>query len=81
MPDAAKDRRQDGRVLSSAIVRGSGDPSFDEAGLAMTRRSDPVPKRPPPAVQQGLSFTLPVIHCPGGLYIYSPSATSETKNR
>jgi len=51
----------DGRVLSSAIVRGSGDASFDEAALAMIRRSDPVPKPPPLVVQQGLSFTLPVI--------------------
>jgi periplasmic protein TonB len=52
---------EDGRVLSSAIVRASGDASFDEAALAMIRRSDPVPKPPPLVVQQGLSFTLPVI--------------------
>jgi periplasmic protein TonB len=52
---------KDGRVLSSTIVRGSGDASFDEAALAMIRRSDPVPKPPPLVVQQGLSFTLPVI--------------------
>jgi periplasmic protein TonB len=52
---------KDGRVLSSAIVRGSGDASFDEAALAMIRRSDPVPKPPPLVVQQGLNFTLPVI--------------------
>jgi periplasmic protein TonB len=52
---------EDGRVLSSAIVRGSGDASFDESALAMIRRSDPVPKPPPLVVQQGLSFTLPVI--------------------
>jgi periplasmic protein TonB len=52
---------KDGRVLSSAIVRGSGDASFDEAALAMIRRSDPVPKPPPLVVQRGLSFTLPVI--------------------
>jgi periplasmic protein TonB len=52
---------EDGRVLSSAIVRGSGDASFDESALAMIRRSDPVPKPPPAVVQQGLSFTLPVI--------------------
>jgi periplasmic protein TonB len=52
---------EDGRVLSSAIVRGSGDASFDEAALAMIRRSDPVPKPPPLVVQQGLSFILPVI--------------------
>jgi periplasmic protein TonB len=52
---------EDGRVLSSTIVQGSGDASFDEAALAMIRRSDPVPKPPPLVVQQGLSFTLPVI--------------------
>jgi periplasmic protein TonB len=52
---------EDGRVLSLAIVRGSGDASFDEAALTMIRRSDPVPKPPPLVVQQGLSFTLPVI--------------------
>jgi TonB family protein len=52
---------KDGRVLSSAIMRGSGDASFDEAALAMIRRADPVPKPPPLVVQQGLSFTLPVV--------------------
>jgi periplasmic protein TonB len=50
-----------GRVLSSGIARGSGDAAFDEAALAMIRRSDPVPQPPPFVVQQGLSFTLPVI--------------------
>src|SRR5262249_1359717 len=52
---------ENGRVLSSGIVLGSGDPSFDEAALAMIRRSDPVPKPPLLIVQEGLSFTLPVI--------------------
>jgi protein TonB len=50
-----------GRVLSSSIVRGSGDPFFDEAALVMIRRSDPVPKPPALVVQAGLSFILPVI--------------------
>jgi protein TonB len=50
-----------GRVLSSTIVQGSGDASFDEAALSMIRRSDPVPKPPLAVVQDGLSFTLPVI--------------------
>jgi len=56
-----------GRVLSSRVVRGSGDASFDEAALAMIRRSNPVPKPPPVVVQdpllivqEGLSFTMPV---------------------
>jgi periplasmic protein TonB len=52
---------QTGRVLSSSIVQGSGDASFDEAALAMIRRSDPVPTPPSAVVQEGLSFTLPVI--------------------
>jgi periplasmic protein TonB len=50
-----------GRILSSSIVQGSGDASFDEAALAMIRRSDPVPTPPLAVVQEGLSFTLPVI--------------------
>ena len=50
-----------GRVLSSAVLRGSGDASFDEAALAMIQRADPVPKPPLLVAQKGLSFTLPVI--------------------
>jgi hypothetical protein len=34
------------------IVKGSGDPAFDKAALAMVRRSDPVPQ-PPPVVADG----------------------------
>jgi periplasmic protein TonB len=49
-----------GRVLSASIVRGSGDASFDDAAVAMVRRSDPVPTPPVVVVQDGLSFTLPV---------------------
>jgi periplasmic protein TonB len=52
---------ESGHVLSSNIVRGSGDTSFDEAALAMIARSDPVPRPPAPVVQDGLNFTLPVI--------------------
>ena len=50
-----------GHVLSSSIVKGSGDAAFDEAALAMVRRSDPVPQPPPLVADEGLSFTLPVI--------------------
>jgi periplasmic protein TonB len=50
-----------GRIFSSSIVQGSGDASFDDAALAMIRRSDPVPTPPAVVVQDGLSFTLPVI--------------------
>jgi protein TonB len=50
-----------GRVLSTRIVKGSGDAAFDEAALAMVRRSDPVPQPPPLVADEGLNFTLPVI--------------------
>ncbi len=50
-----------GHVLSTGIVKGSGDAAFDEAALAMVRRSDPVPQPPPAVADEGLNFTLPVI--------------------
>jgi protein TonB len=50
-----------GHVLSTSIVKGSGDTAFDEAALAMVRRSDPVPPPPPLIADEGLNFTLPVI--------------------
>jgi protein TonB len=50
-----------GHVLSTSIARGSGDTAFDEAALAMVRRSDPVPQPPPLIADEGLNFTLPVI--------------------
>jgi protein TonB len=50
-----------GHVLSISIAKGSGDAAFDEAALAMVRRSDPVPQPPPLVADEGLSFTLPVI--------------------
>ena len=50
-----------GHVLSTGIVKGSGDAAFDEAALAMMRRSDPVPQPPPLVADEGLNFTLPVI--------------------
>ena len=50
-----------GHVLSAAIVRTSGNVPFDEAALAMLRRSDPVPPPPPRVADEGLTFTLPVI--------------------
>ena len=45
-----------GHVLSANIVKGSGDSVFDEAALAMIRRSDPVPQPPPLVADEGLSF-------------------------
>ena len=50
-----------GHVLSTTIVKGSGDASFDEAALAMVRKSDPVQMPPPLVADEGLNFTLPVI--------------------
>jgi protein TonB len=50
-----------GHVLSTEIVKGSGDRAFDDAALAMIKRSDPVPQPPPLIADEGLSFTLPVI--------------------
>jgi TonB family protein len=50
-----------GHVLSTNIVKGSGDAAFDDAALAMVRRSDPVPQPPPLVADEGLNFTLPVI--------------------
>jgi periplasmic protein TonB len=50
-----------GHVLDMAIEKGSGDAAFDDAALAMVKRSDPVPPPPPLVADEGLSFTLPVI--------------------
>jgi len=50
-----------GHVLSMSVVKGSGDPAFDQAALAMIKRSDPVPQPPPLIADEGLNFTLPVI--------------------
>jgi protein TonB len=50
-----------GHVLSMSIVKGSGDDAFDQAALAMVKRSDPVPPPPPLVADEGLNFTLPVI--------------------
>jgi len=50
-----------GHVLATSIEKSSGDSVFDEAALAMVRRSDPVPPPPPLVADDGLSFTVPVI--------------------
>jgi periplasmic protein TonB len=50
-----------GHILSTHVVQGSGDASFDEAGLAMMRRADPVPAPPPLVADEGLTFTMPII--------------------
>lgn len=50
-----------GHILSSRVTRSSGDAAFDQAALAMLKRSDPVPAPPPLVADEGLSFALPVI--------------------
>jgi TonB family protein len=49
-----------GRVVSSGVAESSGSSAYDEAALAMVRRSDPVPRPPPLVADEGLRFTLPV---------------------
>jgi TonB family protein len=49
-----------GHVVASSVAQSSGDPAYDDAALAMVRRSDPVPQPPPAVADQGLHFTLPV---------------------
>ena len=50
-----------GHIVSSRVVKSSGDPVFDDAALSMLQRSDPVPPPPPLVASAGLSFTMPVI--------------------
>jgi periplasmic protein TonB len=56
--DVTFDRQ--GRVVASRVAESSGDAAYDEAALAMVRRSDPVPQPPPAVADEGLHFTLPV---------------------
>ena len=51
---------ENGHIVSSNIVHGSGYGMFDEAALSMIQRSDPVPRPPAIVAQHGLTFTLPV---------------------
>jgi protein TonB len=50
-----------GHITSSSIAESSGDAAYDEAAMAMLRRSDPVPKPPPLIADEGLTYTLPVV--------------------
>jgi TonB family protein len=49
-----------GNLLSSSVAKSSGDPSFDEAALAMLKRADPLPPPPPAIADKDLTITLPV---------------------
>ena len=50
-----------GHIVTSRVVKSSGDLVFDDAALSMLRRSDPVPPPPPLVASAGLSFTMPVV--------------------
>jgi protein TonB len=49
-----------GHVLSVAIEKSSGDPSFDEAALSVVRRSDPLPRPPSALTDEQFSYVLPM---------------------
>jgi TonB family protein len=49
-----------GHVLSVAVAESSGDPLYDEAALAMVRRSDPVPRPPAKLTDDQFAFSLEV---------------------
>ena len=49
-----------GHVTSVRVVDSSGDAAFDEAAIAMVRRSDPVPRPPAALTEDEFKFTLPV---------------------
>ena len=50
-----------GHIVSTDIVKSSGDQVFDAAALSMLQRSDPVPVPPPLVADEGLTFSLPVV--------------------
>ena len=50
-----------GHIVSTDIVKSSGDRAFDAAALSMLQRSDPVPVPPPLVADEGLTFSLPVV--------------------
>ena len=49
-----------GHVTSARVEQSSGDIAFDEAAIAMVRRSDPVPRPPAALTDDEFKFTLPV---------------------
>ena len=53
-----------GHVVSTRIIQGSGDASFDAAALAMLQRADPVPAPPPLVADENLTFSVPVDFAP-----------------
>ncbi len=55
-----------GKVLSSGIIQSSGDAGFDEAALAMIKRSDPVPPPPAGLTDDQFPFSIEVTFTPAG---------------
>ena len=49
-----------GNVVQVVVAESSGDPAFDEAAIAMIRRSDPVPRPPAGLTQDTFSYSLNV---------------------
>ena len=49
-----------GNVLQVGVLESSGDTAFDEAAIAMIRRSDPVPRPPAELTDDTFSYTLNV---------------------
>src|SRR5689334_8224089 len=49
-----------GKVLEVDVLESSGDTAFDEAAIAMIRRSDPVPRPPAELTDDTFSYTLNV---------------------
>lgn len=49
-----------GHVVHLAVAQSSGDPAYDEAALAMIRRSDPVPRPPSALTDDTFSYSLDV---------------------
>ncbi|MGY4309464.1 protein TonB [Bradyrhizobium sp. USDA 4369] len=49
-----------GHVVTVDVKESSGDPEFDQAAIAMVRRSDPLPRPPASLTDDEFPFTLPV---------------------
>jgi protein TonB len=49
-----------GKVMSVGVLESSGDRLYDEAALAMIRRSDPVPKPPAKLTDEQFNYALDV---------------------
>lgn len=50
----------DGRLVSTAISKSSGDPAVDMQAIAMLSRSAPFPPMPAGLAEQQMAFTLPL---------------------